>query len=105
MARKLIGDPNLEFVAMPALLPPEVNMDPEWRDQIEKDLQVIYNGSILFVCKFANFMLNNGQQFSNRKFCKVKNQICVLGFYLRRIFSFLLVIMSHVILSKRKPCK
>lgn len=40
LARKLIGDPNLEFVAMPALLPPEVNMDPEWRDQIEKDLQV-----------------------------------------------------------------
>ncbi len=24
LARKLIGDPNLEFVAMPALVPPEV---------------------------------------------------------------------------------
>ncbi|OBS58038.1 hypothetical protein A6R68_10834 [Neotoma lepida] len=24
LARKLIGDPNLEFVAMPALAPPEV---------------------------------------------------------------------------------
>ena len=28
LARKLIGDPNLEFVPMPALLPPEVQMDP-----------------------------------------------------------------------------
>ena len=24
LSRKLIGDPNLEFVAMPALVPPEV---------------------------------------------------------------------------------
>uniref|UniRef100_A0A2R8ZB75 GTP-binding nuclear protein Ran n=1 Tax=Pan paniscus TaxID=9597 RepID=A0A2R8ZB75_PANPA len=28
LARKLIGGPNLEFVAMPALAPPEVVMDP-----------------------------------------------------------------------------
>jgi hypothetical protein len=40
LARKLIGDPNLEFVAMPALLPPEVQMDPTWQQQIEKDLKV-----------------------------------------------------------------
>lgn len=39
LARKLIGDPNLEFVAMPALLPPEVQMDPQWQRQIENDLQ------------------------------------------------------------------
>lgn len=39
LARKLIGDPNLEFVAMPALLPPEVQMDPQWQVQIESDLQ------------------------------------------------------------------
>lgn len=39
LARKLVGDPNLEFVAMPALLPPEVVMDKEWKLQIEKDLQ------------------------------------------------------------------
>ena len=39
LARKLVGDPNLEFVAMPALLPPEVKMDREWQIQIEKDLQ------------------------------------------------------------------
>lgn len=41
MARKLIGDPNLEFVAMPALVPPEIKMDPQWQDQIEQDLKVI----------------------------------------------------------------
>jgi GTP-binding nuclear protein Ran len=40
LARKLIGDPNLEFVAMPALAPPEVTMDPAWQQQIENDLQV-----------------------------------------------------------------
>lgn len=40
LARKLIGDPNLEFVAMPALVPPEVIMDPQWQTQIEKDLKV-----------------------------------------------------------------
>ncbi|KAG7198830.1 hypothetical protein KM043_001799 [Ampulex compressa] len=39
LARKLIGDANLEFVAMPALLPPEVTMDPQWQQQIEKDLK------------------------------------------------------------------
>lgn len=40
MARKLIGDPNLEFVAMPALVPPEIKMDPQWQDKIEQDLKV-----------------------------------------------------------------
>merc|ERR1740124_1571214 len=35
LARKLIGDPNLEFVAMPALVPPEVTMDPQWQQKIE----------------------------------------------------------------------
>lgn len=39
LARKLIGDPNLEFVAMVALVPPEVQMDPNWQQQIEKDLK------------------------------------------------------------------
>ncbi|CAG9817056.1 unnamed protein product [Phaedon cochleariae] len=39
LARKLIGDPNLEFVAMPALVPPEIQMDPQWQEQIEKDLE------------------------------------------------------------------
>ncbi|KAB0376085.1 hypothetical protein FD755_012728 [Muntiacus reevesi] len=38
-ARKLIGDPNLEFVAMPALAPPEVVMDPALAAQYEHDLE------------------------------------------------------------------
>jgi len=42
LARKLIGDPNLEFVAMPALAPPEVQMDPQWQQKIQKDLEVTF---------------------------------------------------------------
>ena len=37
--RKLIGDPNLEFVATPALQPPEVVMDPQWQAKIEQDIK------------------------------------------------------------------
>ncbi|XP_041087983.1 GTP-binding nuclear protein Ran isoform X2 [Polyodon spathula] len=40
LGRKLIGDPNLEFVAMPALAPPEVSMDPALAAQYERDLKV-----------------------------------------------------------------
>ena len=39
LARKLVADPNLEFVAMPAFLPPEVKMDKDWQQQFKKDLQ------------------------------------------------------------------
>ena len=34
-----LGDPNLEFVAMPALVPPEVTMDPQWQQKIEQDIK------------------------------------------------------------------
>ena len=37
--RKLIGDPNLEFVATPALQPPEIIMDPQWQAKIEQDIK------------------------------------------------------------------
>lgn len=47
LARKLIGDPNLEFVAMPALAPPEVVMDPALAAQYEQDLQVSDRNSCL----------------------------------------------------------
>ncbi|XP_048196771.1 GTP-binding nuclear protein Ran-like [Perognathus longimembris pacificus] len=40
LARKLIGDPDLEFVAMPALAPPKVVMDPALAAQYEHDLEV-----------------------------------------------------------------
>ncbi|EEB11175.1 GTP-binding nuclear protein RAN1, putative [Pediculus humanus corporis] len=49
LARKLIGDANLEFAAMPALLPPEVTMDPQWQQQIEKDLKVVSYVLIIFI--------------------------------------------------------
>ena len=43
LARKLIGDPNLEFVAMPALLPPEVQMDPSWKQKVRTSNDLILN--------------------------------------------------------------
>jgi len=39
LARKLAGDSSLEFVAMPALDPPEVQMDPELLKQYEKEIE------------------------------------------------------------------
>ncbi|KAH8328101.1 hypothetical protein KR067_003961 [Drosophila pandora] len=38
LARKLVGDPLLEFVVMPALLPPEIHMGPDLLAQVERDL-------------------------------------------------------------------
>lgn len=40
IARKLVGDPNLEFAEMPALAPPEVPMDPNWVAQCEAEIQL-----------------------------------------------------------------
>jgi GTP-binding nuclear protein Ran len=42
LARKLAGDPNLEFVAMPALNPPEVHIDPELLKKYEQEIEVKY---------------------------------------------------------------
>jgi hypothetical protein len=55
LARKLIGDPNLEFVAMPALAPPEVVMDPALAAQYEHDLEVfvLFLQCFVFVCVCA----------------------------------------------------
>lgn len=39
LARKLTGDASLEFVAMPALAPPEVVMDPETVRKLEADMR------------------------------------------------------------------
>jgi GTP-binding nuclear protein Ran len=39
LARKLIGDANLEFTAMPALAPPEVEMSQDMRRQLEQEIQ------------------------------------------------------------------
>lgn len=46
LARKLIGDPNLEFVAMPALAPPEVHMDPEYQKKLEQEMIEAQNTSL-----------------------------------------------------------
>nr|XP_033715190.1 GTP-binding nuclear protein Ran-like [Tursiops truncatus] len=40
LARKLMGDPNLEFISMPALAPPEVVMDSALAAQYRQDLEV-----------------------------------------------------------------
>lgn len=40
LARKLVGDPNLEFVAAPALLPPEVTVDQALMKKYEEELQM-----------------------------------------------------------------
>merc|ERR1712193_530506 len=39
LAKKLVGDPHLTFVAMPALAPPEVKMDPTLAKQYEKEME------------------------------------------------------------------
>ncbi|XP_032028206.1 GTP-binding nuclear protein Ran-like [Hylobates moloch] len=47
LARQLTGDPNLEFVAMSALSPPEVVMDPALAAQCEHDLEVAQTTALL----------------------------------------------------------
>ena len=32
-------DPNLEIVATPALVPPEVTVDPQWQQKVEQDIE------------------------------------------------------------------
>merc|ERR1711881_503562 len=39
LARKITGDPNLEFVCMPALKPPEVEIDDARKKAYEKELE------------------------------------------------------------------
>ena len=46
LARRLAGEPNLEFVAMPALLPPEAVMDPYAIQQAEQELAMAQNAPL-----------------------------------------------------------
>lgn len=39
LARKLVGNPSLEFAAAPALAPPEVQVDAKLMAQYEQELQ------------------------------------------------------------------
>jgi len=46
LARKLAGDANLEFVAMPALDPPEIQMDPELIKKYELEIEAAKNAPL-----------------------------------------------------------
>jgi len=46
LARKLAGDPNLEFVASVALEPPEVQMDPELIKKYEQEIEQAKNAPL-----------------------------------------------------------
>jgi len=46
LARKLAGDANLEFVAMPALDPPEVHMDSELIKKYEAEIEAAKNAPL-----------------------------------------------------------
>ncbi len=67
LARKLAGDPNLEFVAMPALDPPEVQMDPELLKQYEKEIEV---SSLLIFFYFKKNTINIKFLFPTQKEAK-----------------------------------
>ncbi len=46
LARKLAGDANLEFVAMPALEPPEFQMAPELMEKYEAEIEAAKNAPL-----------------------------------------------------------
>lgn len=46
LTRKQIGDPNLEFAAMPAPAPPEVVMDPALAAQYKHNLEVAQTAAL-----------------------------------------------------------
>merc|ERR1712226_1671608 len=46
LARKLVGDPNLTFVEMPALVPPEVQMDNAMIKNYEQELVQAQNSAL-----------------------------------------------------------
>ena len=41
LARKLVGNPALEFAAAPALAPPEVQVDQNLMEQYNKELETV----------------------------------------------------------------
>ncbi|KAI6222487.1 GTP-binding nuclear protein Ran [Aphelenchoides fujianensis] len=46
LARKLLGDPHLEFVGMPTLTPPEVEIDPSVIAKYEQDITEAQNAAL-----------------------------------------------------------
>ena len=66
LARKLTGDSNLEFVEMPALAPPEVQMDPTTIAAYERELAVSqYSTKLLDRCPNSFCML---KRYFTKKF-------------------------------------
>lgn len=43
LARKLVGNPQLEFVAAPALAPPEVTVNKELLDKYQQEMEMAAN--------------------------------------------------------------
>jgi GTP-binding nuclear protein Ran len=46
LARKLVGDPHLEFVEQPALLPAEIQLTQEDKDRMQKDYDEAMNAQL-----------------------------------------------------------
>lgn len=69
LARKLIGDPNLEFVAMPALAPPEVQMDPSLVAKYEEELNVSMAIQVLSVLECSLIVLTQNYLLSHWTGC------------------------------------
>ncbi|KAG8954621.1 GTP-binding nuclear protein gsp1/Ran [Tulasnella sp. 424] len=46
LARKLVGNPNLEFVASPALAPPEVNLSDQQKKEMEDAFEAAANAPL-----------------------------------------------------------
>lgn len=122
LARKLIGDPNLEFVAMPALVPPEITMDPTWQTQIEKDLKVrlflldifiiaIAIVLILFNCRKRKIQLCPKTMKIcdeilyhrvNKQFCfNFLNKLLVFLFYLLRELPLMICVFYFITVSNK----
>lgn len=46
LARKLVGNPTLDFVAAPALAPPEIHLSEQERAQLDADAQAAINAPL-----------------------------------------------------------
>jgi GTP-binding nuclear protein Ran len=57
LGRKLVGHPGLEFVASPALAPPEVVLDPIVMGEYERELQAAQNMPLPGTCPVLMMML------------------------------------------------
>lgn len=101
LARKLFGDPNLEFAAMPALAPPDIQMDPNLAQSIEFELEVRHSISVSNFYRFLRLLRKLPCPTKVMKICK---QVCncvgtallwFIYFYEHNVFHHLLL-LSHL---------